>query len=80
MKVPTAVPAKFRQHILHWDDERNEGGSIVVTLRGLRLDGPGTGDGSKTSHVFGEDTVREVIDTLRFALPCKCAKCAEVTP
>lgn len=73
--IPKSIPAKFRKHIEHWDDERDLGSCIIVTLKGLHIDGPGTGDGSKNQHVFGEDTVADVIKTLRGAMTCHCDVC-----
>lgn len=73
--IPKSIPAKLRPHILYWDDERHLGGSIIVTMVGLLLDGPADGDGLRTTHTFGEDTVRDVVKTMRSAMPCHCDVC-----
>lgn len=73
--VPRSIPAKYRKHIEHWSDERKYGGNYFVTLAGLCIDGPGKGDGSTCQHMFGEDTIKDVIHTISYAQPCVCWVC-----
>ena len=70
--IPKSVPNKYRERIAHWDDEREIGNSLIVSLK----------DGWKfldvECHTKGFDTVRDAIDGLRETLPCDCAGCRKV--
>lgn len=61
---------KRHKRIEHWDDERNIGNSLIVTLKtGWRFEQAG-------EHVRGFDTVKEAMADVRQALPCACSGCA----
>jgi len=60
---------KRHKRIMHWDDERKDGNSLIVSL----VDGWNFGDYSE--HVRGFDTVREAMDAVRYAQPCDCDDC-----
>ena len=71
MRIPKQVPKKYRDRIQFWDDERNMGNGIIVTLHyGWHMGDPGC-------HVFGEDTVASAIKYLQFSAPCSCEECNE---
>lgn len=58
----------------HWDDEREIGNSLIVTLRrGWRF----SSDPFIPVHVEGYDTVKAAQAGVRSALPCKCERCLE---
>lgn len=68
-KIPASVPKKYRARIAHWDDEREMGNSLIISLN----DGwmfPNT-----DCHTSGFDTVKEAVDGLRDTHPCDCADC-----
>lgn len=67
--IPKSVPAKYRKHIQNWDDERNIDNGIIVTVKGL------CDDPMMPCHVFGEDSVKEVVSHLRDMYPCQCEQC-----
>ncbi len=55
--------------IEHWDDEREIGNSLIVTLkRGWRF-------GEEGEHVRGFDSKREALMEVRAAEPCYCSDC-----
>ena len=71
VRFPISVPKKYRERILHWDDERKGGNSIIISLKdGWCFDEQGC-------HVFGEDNVKDVIASMGRSLPCECADCTK---
>jgi hypothetical protein len=69
--IPKSVPKKLQSVIDHWDDERNIGNGIIITIKGgykWSFDDHGL-------HVRGYDTVREATDELRDVVPCNCEQC-----
>ncbi len=69
LNLPKSVPKKFHQRIEHWDDEREGGNSLIVTLKdGWRFP-------VAEGHVQGFDTVREAVNGLRESEPCECGDC-----
>lgn len=56
--------------VMHWDDERHIGNSLIVTLNDNWCF-----DNTWGMHVKGFDTVREANTDIRAALPCRCAEC-----
>jgi len=58
-------------HVLHWDDERQNGDGIIVTLKYGRSFDPVWHEGVK-----GFDTIQEAKSaTRRDTYPCKCSEC-----
>lgn len=62
------------KNILHWDDERNIGNSLIVTLVHGKQFSADVGSGE---HVRGFDTVKEAMDEVRQAVDCNCASCVK---
>lgn len=59
--------------VLHWDDERALGNSLIVTLaRGWAF---GLNDSINAEHVNGFDTVKEAKAAVSSAKPCACFDC-----
>ena len=57
------------KQVEHWDDERDIGNSLIVTLKkGWRFEECG-------EQVRGFDTTREAIAEVRAAKPCDCEQC-----
>ena len=57
----------------HWDDERDAGNGIIVTLNwGWGFD--------RQEHVRGFDTVMEAKQGVRGAIRCDCAECQKHAP
>lgn len=74
-KIPKSIPKKYQDRIEHWDDERKNGNSLIVTLKaGWYWKGI---DELNPSHVAGFDVVRDAKDELRLTAPCKCAVCTK---
>lgn len=56
--------------IEHWDDERPEGNSLIVTLKpGWRF----AFDHMVANHVAGFETVKEAMSAVRQAVACSCS-------
>lgn len=54
--------------VQHWDDERNSGNGIIVTLkRGWCFD--------PLTHVKGFDTIKEAKEAISFVQKCRCDYC-----
>lgn len=67
--IPKSVPNKYRERVMHWDDEREMGNSLIISLK----DGwffPDT-----ECHTSGFGTVKEAIEGLRDTRPCECEGC-----
>lgn len=59
--------------VMFYDDERNIGNAIIVTLRyGWRFDTMGSAE-----HVQAFDTKREANSAVRDAIPCTCNDCSK---
>jgi len=64
------LPAK----VMHWDDERSIGNSLIITLqRGWAF---GANNTAYAEHVEGFDTVKEARAAIKAAKPCSCFDCA----
>jgi hypothetical protein len=58
------------EKIMFWDDERNIGNSLIVTLAyGWKF------AAYDDEHVRGFDTIREAKQAVREAKPCECVDC-----
>ena len=67
--IPKSVPNKYKARVEHWDDERECGNSIILSLKDdWRFI-------NTECHTSGFDTVKEAIEGLRDTLPCDCADC-----
>jgi hypothetical protein len=67
-KLPKTVQ-KYASKIMHWDDEREHGNSLIITLEyGWCFD-------EKGLHCFGVDTVKDAVRDLKTVMPCDCARC-----
>lgn len=65
----------LRARILAWDDERDLGNSLIVTLnRGWQF----STDPRMPEHVRGFDSVREARETVRNTVPCDCRDCSRL--
>ena len=57
--------------IMFWDDERDIGNSLIVTLNyGYRF-------AADDGHVRGFDTIKEAKQAVREAVHCDCEECRE---
>ena len=68
------IATKLNRKVEHWDDERNIGNSILVTLK------PGWRWGSdpqSPTHVEGFDTPQEAKTKLRTVMLCACKECKQ---
>lgn len=74
--IPKSVPKKYAARVEHWDDERSQGNSLIVSLK----DGWYWKAEDVGVHVRGFDTVKEVIADLRDTAPCHCDECAKALP
>ncbi len=73
--VPGYIPARQRQRIDHWDDERALGNSLIITLKaGWRW------PIEEGTHVCGFDTVTAARAALRQTIPCSCPTCSAQAP
>lgn len=71
---PKSVPSNLRAKILHWDDERSIGNSIIVSLKdGFKFNYDVENDNA--THVMGFDTVKEAVAELRGVFKCSCKEC-----
>jgi hypothetical protein len=58
--------------VMFWDDERNQGNSIIVTLKyGWRF----SDDTLSPTHVMGFDTIKDAKQAIRYAQKCNCIEC-----
>ena len=76
-KIPASVPSKLAARVQFWDDERNLGNSLIVSVRrGWAF------DPANREHVRGFDTVKGALGDLREVSPCTCGECSapEVLP
>jgi nitrogen fixation protein len=70
MGIPKYVPKKYQNRIMFWDDERDIGNALIITLK----------DGWKFTqgdalHVCGVDTVQDALAALRGTMACDCDGC-----
>lgn len=72
--IPASVPKALAAKVLHWDDERQQGNSLILSLR------PGWRFPATECHTQGVDTVKEAIEALRDAKPCLCNECTKELP
>lgn len=73
LNLPKSIPAKYAARIAEYDDERDIGNSIIVTLKhGYRFGD----DRTEVQHVEGFDNVKAVIAAMRGTEACGCADCA----
>jgi hypothetical protein len=67
MSIPKSLPKSLHGRVAHWDDERDLGNSLMVTLAyGWHM-----GDG----HIIGADTIKEAVQAVRDAEVCTCDEC-----
>ncbi len=62
------------KNILHWDDERSLGNSLIVALVPGKQFNADVGTGE---HTRGFDTVNEAMSEVRSAVDCSCDDCKE---
>ena len=66
--------AGYMTRMLHLDDEREDGGSIIVSLKdGWRF----SSDPLCPVHVEGFNTMREAKAGIKNAIKCECDDCAK---
>lgn len=72
MNIPKNIPSKYIPRIWFWDDERNIGNSIIITLK----DGwcCGTEQGL---HTIAGDSIKEAITALKDTAICNCKDCVK---
>jgi len=63
---------KRHKNIQHWDDERDIGNSLIVSLIPGKQFSADVGSGE---HVRGFDTVKEAMEEVRAAVDCRCQSC-----
>ena len=68
--LPKSLPKWARARIMYFDDERDIGHRIIITLEnGWYFDEPGR-------HVFGADNVARLVKEMRQRTkPCHCDRC-----
>ena len=66
--------AQRHRKILHWDDERDLGNSLIVTLANGWAFDPHP-DERIAQHVDGFDTVKDAMRAVRNAPACRCQRC-----
>lgn len=69
--IPKSIPKKYRERIMYWDDERNIGNGIIVSLE----DGWRDGTDLAVCHTLAEDMVKEMLWKLQSTEPCDCEEC-----
>jgi hypothetical protein len=70
MAIPKSVPKKYHDRIMFWDDERDIGNSLILTLNdGWRF------TQGEALHVCGADTVQDALAALRGTVACDCEGC-----
>lgn len=67
--IPSYIPKRLKERIGHWDDERNVGNSLIITLV------PGFWFPSVECHTIGVDTINQAIKELRESALCYCDDC-----
>ena len=66
------MSTKHPSRVLHCDDERADGNSLIVELKaGFKFNI----DPLVPNHVAGFDTAREALAGVRRSVPCDCAEC-----
>ena len=74
MNLPKSLPVRYHSRIMHWDDERNIGNSIIICLNdGWEFDI----DPWEKMHVDGFDTIKEAVDGVINSIPCTCKSCVK---
>jgi len=71
--IPASIPKKYKNRIAHWDDERNIGNSLIVSLK----DGWRDGTDLAICHTLAEDTVSDMLYKLMATQPCDCPDCKQ---
>lgn len=74
-RLKTAHKWSAHPKVLHWDDEREIGNSLIVTLRPGWAFWPSE-DERSAEHVKGFDTVADAAKAIQRSEPCKCGRCA----
>lgn len=70
--IPNYIAKKYKIRIMHWDDERGEGNSLILTTAyGWKF------DGLEDIHVNGFDTVAAAKEALVATIPCVCEGCTK---
>ena len=65
----------LKEKIMYWDDERNIGNSLIVTLNYGWHFGTGEALAGDAEHVRGFDTVKDAEQAVREVSPCNCIEC-----
>ena len=74
--TPKRLPKKFHSRVMHWDDERNIGNYILITLdHGWRTEGTDI----NPNHTICAYTIKEGVEYVRDAVSCNCKECKENT-
>jgi hypothetical protein len=72
MTLPKSLPVNHHHKVWFWDDERNIGNSIIVTLvKGWEF---GT-DTFEKRHVEGFDNIKDAVTAVKQSVPCSCDAC-----
>lgn len=66
------LKSQRHKNILHWDDERSLGNSLIVSLVPGKQFSADVGTGE---HVRGFDTIKEAMSEVRSAVDCSCDDC-----
>lgn len=69
LNAPKSVPHRLLPRLLHWDDERNIGNCILLTLA------YGWRSPSSESHTIAADNIKDAVSELRTTEPCSCDEC-----
>lgn len=69
--IPKSVPKKYQLRIAHWDDERSNDNSLIVSLKA------GWYFPVVECHTQGLDTVSNAIEGLRGSETCACETCRQ---
>ncbi len=71
-KFPKSLPNRLHEIVEHWDDERDIGNSIIVTLKAGFEFGI---DHFESRHVEGFDNVKDAVQGVKNFVPCYCDDC-----
>jgi len=70
--MTTEIKKQRHKNIMHWDDERAMGNSLIVSLiKGKKF----SADPLANEHVRGFDTISEAMSEVRSAIDCCYESC-----
>ncbi len=70
--MTTEIKKQRHKNIMHWDDERELGNSLIVSLiHGKKF----SADPMANEHVRGFDTIGEAMSEVISAIDCNCDAC-----